>query len=186
MFHAGAPVGWHLVAFAVREKLVYNVLQFAHDALVGIWAEILSPQLMVSGEDESGVLFVGDAEIRIGLIVFEHTVVSRLVAFYEVVLQQQGINFGGHNSNTYVVYVPYQHLYLTALVLVVREIGAYPPLQVTGFAYINHCPRLVKMLIYPGVFRDCLEAQFNAFYIFVYRSVYHEWEGYTTEPLDMY
>ena len=48
VFHAGAFL--HGVALAVREQLVDDVLQLAHDALVGVWAEILPLVLVVAGE----------------------------------------------------------------------------------------------------------------------------------------
>ena len=149
----------HLVAFAVRKEIVDDVLQFAQDALVGVGAEILPFDIAVSGEEQARVFLIGDAEVGVGLVVLEHTVVAWLVAFDEVVLQQKGVDLGGHHRDADVVDVAHQHLDFSALVLVMGEVGTDASLQVAGLAHINNRPRFVEVLVHSGVLGDGLQPQ---------------------------
>ncbi len=175
VLHAGAFL--HGVALAVGEELVNDVLQLAQDSLVGIGPEILAFVLTVAGEEQAGILLVGDAEVGVGLVVLQHAVVSGLVAFDEVVFQQQGVDLGSHHSDADVVDVPHQHLDFGALVLIVREVGADAPLQVPRLAHIDDCPRLVKVLIHSWRLGDGLQPHGYAVYVFVDAGVYHS--GYS-------
>ena len=78
---------------------------------------------MVAGVDESGVEFVGDAEVGVGFVVLEHGVVAGLVAFDEAVFQQQGVDFGGYDRDAYVADGADEHFYLGAFIVVVGEVG---------------------------------------------------------------
>ena len=163
----------HDVACTIGEELAYDVLQLAQYAPVGVGAVVLPLDVVAPCVEQAWVIFVGDAQIRVALVVLEHRVVARLVALDETVLQQQRVNLGGHHRDPDVVDRPHQHLNLGALVVIVREVAAHPALQVAGLAHIDDLAVGVEVLVDSRCFRYCLKPQRYALYVGVYGVVNH-------------
>ena len=169
VFQAGSP---HLdcSAGAEGEELPDDVLQLAEDAAVGVraveafgfWFLAFGIMVRVAGEDESGIVLVGEAEVGVGLVVLEETVVAGLVALDEVVLEEEGVDLGGHDGDTDVVDVADEHANLGALVVVAGEVLADALLEVAGLADIDDLARGVEVLVHTRTLGDGLEPQGDA------------------------
>ena len=100
----------------------------------------------LAGLEHSREVFVGDTHRRVGLVVLQQYVVAWLVAFYEVVFEQERIFVAGHNDVVYVAYLAHQYLCLPRC-LRLEEVGAHASFQVLCLTYIDYGAALVEVLV---------------------------------------
>lgn len=154
-----------------------DILEFPKDALVGIRAIEIAMDLVVARKDDLGILLMSNAEIWIGLIVLEETVVARLILLDEVVFEQEGIDLGGDNSKPEIVDMADEHLDFGSMVVVAHEIRTDATLEILGLANINHLASLIQMLIDARCFGDGLQLEKDVVDILINTAVYQDGNG---------
>ena len=107
-------------------------------------------------------ILVADTDGRVGLIVLQQHVVSWLVFFNQVILQQQGILFRVHYDVADVGNLGNQHACLGRLVIL-GKIRIDTALQILGFSHIDDDPFLVQVLVDARTFR---KVQYDSFQVF--------------------
>ena len=117
-----------------------------HHRSVG--AEILRP---VARQDarrlHAGKALAPHDDPRIGLVVLEQDVVTRLKALDQRVFQQQGVGLAPHDDMADLDDLLHQHTHLRAVLLRLHEVRRHPLAQALGLTHIDDRPRAVHELV---------------------------------------
>ena len=117
---------------------------------MAVWAEICScPRDNLACLEDSGEVFIGDDDAWVGLPILEQDVVSGIPLLDKVVFQQQGIFLGVYHDISDVAYLAHQDGRLSVL-MVLREIGVHPSLQVFSLPHIDDGARFIQVLVATG------------------------------------
>ena len=98
-------------------------------------------------------IFVRHTHRRVGLVVLQQNVVTRLVLLDKIVLKKQSILLRLHDDVVNVLNLADKNSCLVRDLIFV-EIGAYTALQILGLADINYRAVLVKILIASWTLRE--------------------------------
>ena len=157
----GDGVGGEVIAAVAQwVEMPYEAEHVVQYACVGegsipvgaTWAAACGGQLVADFE-YSGEVVMRDAYGGVGLVIFEEYVVTRFIAFDEVVLKQEGVFLGGDDDVLYVADLADENLSF-ACCLCFIEIRTDAATQVLGFAYIDDSPGFIEVLIAAGCFRE--------------------------------
>ena len=151
------------VAGTERIQLFNQLQQGHHGRHVAVRTEVIRTVANnLPGLVDAREILVADADGRIGLVVLQQHVVSRLVFFYQVILQQQGILFRVHYDVADVGNLGNQHARLGRLVIL-GKIRIDTAFQILGFSHIDDDPFLVQVLVDARTFR---KVQYDSFQVF--------------------
>ena len=111
----------------------------------------------VAGRMDAGKPLLADDDGRVGLVVLELDVVSRLVLFDEAVLEEQGVHLGGHHDEPDVGNLLDEQPGLAVLVGLLAEVAGHSLLEAFGLADVEQCALRIIVLIHPRAVRKALE-----------------------------
>ena len=136
-----------LMAASERVQVTYQFQQGIHRGHMAVWAEIgACPRDNLACLEDSGEVFIGDDDAWVGLPILEQDVVSGIPLLDKVVFQQQGIFLGVYHDISDVAYLAHQDGRLSVL-MVLREIGVHPSLQVFSLPHIDDGARFIQVLV---------------------------------------
>ena len=111
-------------------------------------AEILRP---VARQDarrlHAGKVLAPHDDPRIGLVVLQQDVVTRLEALDQRIFQQQGVGLASHDDMADLDDLLHQHAHLRAVLLRLHEVRRHPLAQALGLAHVDDRPRAVHKLV---------------------------------------
>src|SRR5690606_30829269 len=119
------------VAGAQREELSDHVQNNVHHTYGSIGSKISRPVLDVfSGPEDSREAFMFDDNPRIGLIIFEHDIITRLMLFDQAIFQKPSINLGVYDGKSNAVDFTDQHTSLAVQLIRIDKIRTHSILQI--------------------------------------------------------
>ena len=137
-------VGQFQVAGANRENLLDGFQQFPQRACVCVRTEVPGPVTHhATRRKHPWVGFVGDADVRVALVVLQVDVVPGFVLLDQVVFQNKRFNFGIRDDRFHVRNAGDQPGQLWALVPACLEIGAYPVAKHLRLADVKNTAKAV-------------------------------------------
>ena len=139
------------VAGAYRVEALDKLQNGIHRRYMAIRAEIgRTVADNLSGAKDTRKVFIRHTDGRIGLVVLQQDVVTRLVFLDKVVFEQQGVFLRIDHRVGYVVNLAYKHFRLETVYLLVK-IGRHTVLEVLRLAYVYYRAALVVILVAAGL-----------------------------------
>ncbi|EKY07924.1 hypothetical protein HMPREF9120_00876 [Neisseria sp. oral taxon 020 str. F0370] len=133
-----------------HEDFLQDLDAVAHGVAVGIGAEVLVglfERAAIVGHLRKGV--AAEHEIGVAFVVAEEDIVFGRQGFDEVVFENQGFGFGAGNGGFDMMNL-FHHQCDARGMVVFLEIARHAPLQVDGFADIQHVARAVEKAVNAG------------------------------------
>ena len=128
----------------LADEIEHAVLH--HHRTVG--SEILRPVAREGPRGlHAGEMLPADHDPRIGLVILQQDVVTRLEGLYQRIFEQQGVRFATHDDMADRGDLLHQHAHLGAVLLRLHEIGRHPFAQALGLAHVDDRPRAVQKLV---------------------------------------